>query len=90
MKSLFKRVLASATGSVMLLSQMAATAVNTTAADATVLDKAWLTEVPTDGEVPALDDLAIFVDGEAFNDMAKLLVAAEAEEDEGPPRFLWP
>ena len=82
MKSLFKRVLASATGSVMLLSQMAATAVNTTAADATVLDKAWLTEVPTDGEVPALDDLAIFVDGEAFNDMAKLYVEQEAEEDE--------
>ncbi len=82
MKSLFKRVLASATGSVMLLTQMAATAVNTTAADATVLDKAWLTDVPTDGEVPSLDDLAIFVDGEAFNDMAKLLVAAEAEEDE--------
>ena len=82
MKSLFKRVLASATGSVMLLTQMAATAVNTTAADATVLDKTWLTDVPTDGEVPSLDELAIFVDGEAFNDMAKLLVAAEAEEDE--------
>ena len=90
MKSLFKRVLASATGSVMLLTQMAATAVNTTAADATVLDKTWLTDVPTDGEVPSLDDLAIFVDGEAFNDMAKLYVEQEqaSEEDEETTMFV--
>ena len=70
MKSLFKRVLATATGSVLLVSQLAATGLNITAADdasGTVLDKAWLTDVPVDTKLfplPAIDELPVVIEGE--------------------------
>ncbi len=70
MKSLFKRVLATATGSVLLVSQLAATGININAADSasgTVLDKAWLTDVPVDTDVcplPAIDELPVVIEGE--------------------------
>jgi len=65
MKSLFKRVLASATGTVLVLSQLAAVNINAadTASDL-VLDRAWLTDVPVD-ELPTVDELPIVIEGEA-------------------------
>ena len=66
MKSLFKRVLATATGSVLLVSQLAATGININAAD-TPLDKAWLTDVPVDTDLfplPGIDELPVVIDGE--------------------------
>ncbi|MBQ3940989.1 MAG: hypothetical protein II723_07745 [Oscillospiraceae bacterium] len=68
MKSLFKRVLATATGYVLLVSQLAATGININAADSasgTVLDKAWLTAVPVDeATIPAIDALPVVIEGE--------------------------
>ena len=65
MKSLFKRVLASATGTVLVLSQLAAVNINAadTASDL-VLDRAWLTDVPVD-ELPTVDELPVVIEGEA-------------------------
>lgn len=64
MKSLFKRVLASATGTVLVLSQLAAVNINAadTASDL-VLDRAWLTDVPVD-ELPTVDELPVVIEGE--------------------------
>ena len=70
MKSLFKRVLATATGSVLLVSQLAATGININAADSasgTILDKAWITDVPVDTELfplPAIDELPVVIEGD--------------------------
>ncbi len=64
MKSLFKRVLASATGTVLVLSQLAAVNINAAdSADDLVLDRAWLTDVPVD-ELPTYDQLPIVIEGE--------------------------
>jgi len=56
MKSLFKRAFAAATSSVLVLSQLAATAVNINAADAQplVVDKAWTLKVPFADQKDAL------------------------------------
>ena len=70
MKSIFKRVLATATGSVLFVSQLAATGININAADSasgTILDKAWITDVPVDTELfplPAIDELPVVIEGE--------------------------
>ncbi|MBQ5334870.1 MAG: hypothetical protein J6Z45_02875 [Oscillospiraceae bacterium] len=70
MKSLFKRVLATATGSVLLVSQLAATGININAADdasGTVLNKEWLTDVPVDTKtfpLPGIDELPVVIEGE--------------------------
>ena len=66
MKSLFKRVLASATGTVLVLSQLAA--VNINAADNAsdlVINRAWLTEVPNNElDNVTVEALPVVLEGE--------------------------
>ncbi len=78
MKSLFKRAFATATSSVLVFSQLAATAVNTNAADQPlVVDKALALKVPFEDE---LDALTTYLDPIEVNEEETEATFAEGTE----------
>ena len=75
MKTFFKRTAAAATGSVLALTQLAATAViNTSAAESKTWDKAWVVSVPVE---ETLKSTAI-VEGDTVKEITSSVVAGES------------
>ena len=80
MKTIFKRAAATATGSVLLLSQLAATAVvnfDVAAADTTAMDKAWVIDVPVEETLK----VTAITDGSTVNEITSSVVAGESNKD---------
>jgi len=76
MKTFFKRTAAAATGSVLALTQLAATAVvNVSAAESKTWDKAWVIDVPVEETVKS----TAIVDGDTVKEITESVVAGESQ-----------
>ena len=76
MKTFFKRTAAAATGSVLVLTQLAATAViNTSAAESKTWDKAWVISVPVEETLKSTE----VVEGDTVKEITSSVVAGESQ-----------
>lgn len=76
MKTFFKRTAAAATGSVLALTQLAATAViNTSAAESKTWDKAWVISVPVEETLKSTE----VVEGDTVKEITSSVVAGESQ-----------